>query len=134
MPTTDDIAALQEATEASKRAKWEKTGCCYNTETKLWVSKDGKVVASKALLPRACSSGSWKWPLKQTGDAEGGATSMAEGGATPMADSEVCSCGRIFFEEDVCIINTIMLGKCLSNWKELILYPGGLLFIFKWTL
>ena len=37
-PTTDDIAVLQEATEASARAKWEKTGCRYKVETKLWVS------------------------------------------------------------------------------------------------
>ena len=131
MPTTDDIAALQEATEASKRAKWEKTGCCYNTETKLWVSKDGEVVASKVLLPRACSSGSWKWPLKQTRDAEGGATSMAEGGAASIRGLQLW---QKIFVEDVCIINTIMLLKCLSNQKELILHPGGLLFIFKWTL
>ena len=50
-PTIDDIAALQEAAEAIEKAKWEKIGCCYNTETKLWVSKEGKVVAPKTLLP-----------------------------------------------------------------------------------
>ena len=49
--TTHDIAALQEETEASERAKCEKTDYCYNAETKLWFSKEGKVVAPKALLP-----------------------------------------------------------------------------------
>ena len=38
----DNIAALQEAAEESEKAKWEKIGCCYNAETKLWVSKEGQ--------------------------------------------------------------------------------------------
>ena len=38
-PTTDDIAALQETTEASKKARWTETGCCYNAEIQLWFSE-----------------------------------------------------------------------------------------------
>ena len=90
-PTTDDIAALQEATEASERAKLEKTGCSYNMETKLWVAKEIKFGAIKVFFTMACSFGSRKWPHQQTEDAGGDATNMTR--------SRVCSFGRKFLSK-----------------------------------
>ena len=50
-PTTDDIAALQEAPKAKEKGKWRRAECHYDANSKLWLSAGRKGVVPWELLP-----------------------------------------------------------------------------------
>uniref|UniRef100_UPI00358E3615 uncharacterized protein n=1 Tax=Myxine glutinosa TaxID=7769 RepID=UPI00358E3615 len=50
-PTLEDVGALQEVVGDQEKDTWGKAGCVYDVESKLWISRDGRVVSPRELLP-----------------------------------------------------------------------------------